>query len=218
MKSSNAAAGGLVASDVATCAEPVGTRRRPRRDAMSKSSARGPSSTTSSPICPVSTRIARARRTMSPAVASTCPTIAADAPTTLASRTAVAWLRSGTLGTRSRSIASRRSAREIAGTPAARSSPVTTTAASSPSHSAFGSSDVAWNGITIGRADSAGVCPCAAPLVAAQAATPAARTAAQLRITGLVSPAARPARSGSVARRWRGSRRSQRGRRGRTAR
>jgi hypothetical protein len=44
---------------------------------------------------------------------------------------------SGTLGTRSRSIASSRSSREIAGTPAARSSRVSATAASSPSHSSL---------------------------------------------------------------------------------
>jgi hypothetical protein len=66
---------------------------------------------------PVSTRIVRARSTSSPAVASTPPTATTVAPTTLASRITVAWLRSGTSGTRSRSIACRRSSRRMADTP-----------------------------------------------------------------------------------------------------
>ena len=50
-----------------------GTSRRPTRAATSKRSARGPRSTISSAMSPVSTRIVRARSTSSPAVASMRP-------------------------------------------------------------------------------------------------------------------------------------------------
>ena len=199
----------------------LGTRRRPRRAATSKRSARGPRSTISAAMCPVSTRIVRARSTSSPAVASTRPTIAADGADDAGqpddggvtqerhARHAQPFHRPQAIVARDRRHArGAQLAREGDGGQLAEPFRL----AARPT--------TAWNGITSGRGRVAGRLRLHGRRRGQRGpdARSAARRRARPRVTARC-PSGRdaPARSRSAARRWHGSRRSPRARRGRTA-